>query len=86
MTDFTPILLEFMVATIMLAGIPLAVATLCGLLVSFFQAITQIQDQTLSQTIKISAIVVVLLAAGSALTNPLMSSAEKVFSNFTDVQ
>ena len=67
---------------VILAGIPLMVATLSGLIISFFQAITQIQDQSLSQTIKISAIVIVLLSFGTTLTSPLFSSTMLVFEEF----
>ena len=67
---------------VILAGIPLAVATISGLIISFFQAITQIQDQSLSQTIKISAIVIVLLSFGAALTGPLLNSTTLVFEDF----
>lgn len=80
--SFASYLVAFMVDIAILAGIPLALATLCGLLVSFFQAITQIQDQTLAQTAKIVAIAVVLLSMGSTLSAPLMTSTQEVFSQF----
>jgi type III secretory pathway component EscS len=79
---FGTYLVSFMLDISILAGVPLAVATLIGFIISFFQAITQIQDQTLAQTIKIVAIVIVLLALGTSLSAPLMTSAEDVFSNF----
>lgn len=81
-TSFGYYLVAFMLDVALLAGVPLAVATLSGLIISFFQAITQIQDQTLSQTIKITAIVVVLLAFGTFLTSPLLSLTRTVFENF----
>ncbi|MFQ6550988.1 EscS/YscS/HrcS family type III secretion system export apparatus protein [Aestuariibius insulae] len=65
-----------------LAGIPLAVATVSGLLVAFFQAITQIQDQTLSQTVKIAAIAIILISFSSALVGPLLTSTRTVFNDF----
>jgi len=67
---------------IVLAGIPLAAATLSGLLISTFQAITQIQDQTLSQTVKIVVIVAILLAFGGSLISPLMQSTQQLFDDF----
>ena len=79
---FGSLLVAFMMDTIILAGIPLAAATVIGLVVSFFQAITQIQDQTFSQTVKIACIVFVLLAFGRALTSPLLNSTMKVFEDF----
>lgn len=79
---FATFLIEFMMDVALLAGVPLAVATASGLLIAFFQAITQIQDQTLSQTVKIAAIVVVLLAFGSFLTAPLLTSTTTLFDDF----
>lgn len=79
---FATYLIEFMMDVAVLAGVPLAVATATGLLVAFFQAITQIQDQTLSQTVKITAIAFVLLAFGSLLTAPLLSSTRTLFEDF----
>lgn len=75
-------LVEFMLDAAILAGVPLAAATGTGLVVAFFQAITQIQDQTLSQTIKIAAIAVMLLSMSSFLTGPLMSSTRTLFETF----
>ena len=74
-----------MLAVAVLGGIPLAIATVIGLIVSFFQAITQIQDQTLSQTIKIASIALSLLVIASFLTGPLMSTTREVFSNFAQI-
>lgn len=39
------------------------VAAVVGLVVSFFQAITSLQDQSISQSIKLVAVVVTLLVA-----------------------
>jgi len=80
--EFSTLLITFMVDTAILAGVPLAIATGSGLAVSFFQAITQIQDQTLAQTVKISAVVITLLALGPRLVSPLMNSTLDVFNNF----
>lgn len=75
----------FMIDVIILAGIPLLVATIVGLIVSFFQAVTQIQDQTLGLTIKISAITFVLLSFGGVLSQPLISLTQDIFSNFDQI-
>jgi type III secretory pathway component EscS len=84
-SSFATFLISFMMDVALLAGVPLAVATLFGLIVSFFQAITQIQDQTLGQTIKIVAITGVLLAFGAALAAPLLSSTKTVFETFDEI-
>ena len=61
---------------------PLVIATLIAFAVGLFQAVTQIQEQTLPQTIKIVAIGVVMLVMGSSLAGPLYVSADDLFSNF----
>ncbi|WP_299507320.1 flagellar biosynthetic protein FliQ [uncultured Roseobacter sp.] len=81
-SSFSSLLVSFMVDVAILAGVPLLIATVSGFIVSFFQAVTQIQDQTLSQTIKISAVVIVLLIFGTRLTGPLMISTIDIFENF----
>ena len=72
----------FMTAVAVLAGIPLAVATGVGLIVSFFQAITQIQDQTLAQTAKIVAIALTFMVLGGTLVAPLIESSVLLFDTF----
>lgn len=58
--------------TAMLVGGPvLGVSLLVGLLVSIFQAMTQIQEQTLSFIPKILAIVAVMLLMGPWMLNVL---------------
>lgn len=74
--------ITFMAAVAVLAGIPLAVATVIGLIVSFFQAITQIQDQTLAQTAKIVAIGFTFLVLGGTLVAPLIESSVLLFDTF----
>ena len=61
---------------------PLLVATIIAFIVGLFQAVTQIQEQTLPQTIKIFAIALVLLMFGSALAAPLFLASDKLFTDF----
>lgn len=75
-------LLTFLTAVAVLAGIPLAVATVVGLIISFFQAITQIQDQTLGQTVKIASIALTFLLVGGALIAPLYEATTQLFDTF----
>jgi len=79
---FSSYLVTFMFDVAILAGIPLGIATLVGLVISFLQAVTQIQDQTLSQTVKIVSISIALLGFGSILTGPLLNSTQKLFEEF----
>ncbi|EJL88976.1 type III secretion protein, HrpO family [Herbaspirillum sp. CF444] len=49
---------------VMLAAPPLLIATMCGLVVSLIQAVTQIQDQTLPYVVKLVAVAVTLAGMG----------------------
>lgn len=69
-------------SVMILAGIPLLLATVLGLLVSFIQAVTQIQDQTLPQLVKVVAVAGVLLLAGRGISAPLMMASTDVFDTF----
>lgn len=82
MEAYLQTLIQFMAAVAVLAGIPLAVATVIGLIVSFFQAVTQIQDQTLAQTAKIVAIAFTFIVIGGALIAPLLEGTIQLFDTF----
>ncbi len=61
---------------------PLLLATIIAFIVGLFQAVTQIQEQTLPQTIKIMVIGFMLIAFGSMLTAPLYTASDEIFSRF----
>lgn len=67
-----------------LGGPPLLVATIFGFIVSILQTITQIQDQSLPQTVKIISIAMILIFMGAALSAPLFSSTELIFEQFPE--
>lgn len=71
----------FLEDTMYLAGIPLLIATAISLVVSILQAMMQIQDQNLSQTIKIVVIVAVFVVAGQTLIQPIFLRTEKLFTD-----
>ena len=58
----------------------IAVAAVIGLLVGLLQALTQIQDQTLPQAVKLVAVGVVIMVTGAALSAQLLSFTIDVFS------
>jgi flagellar biosynthetic protein FliQ len=60
----TSLMVDMMGITIKVAMPMLLAALIVGLLISVFQAVTQIQEQTLSFIPKIVALVVVLIVAG----------------------
>ncbi|PYZ98030.1 flagellar biosynthetic protein FliQ [Alteribacter lacisalsi] len=67
--------------TLMIAGPLLILALGIGLLVSVFQATTQIQEQTLAFIPKIVAVLVGLVVFGPWMLQILLSFAHDIFSN-----
>lgn len=65
--------------TLLMAGPPLLAALLTGLLVSVFQAATQINEQTLSFIPKLLAIFVVLVLFGSWMLGILLDYMRELF-------
>jgi len=81
MTDTMVIaLLKDMIKTaLMVAGPILITATLVGLLISIFQATTQIQEQTLTFVPKILAVAAVGLITASWMGNQIVSFTKHIF-------
>jgi flagellar biosynthetic protein FliQ len=65
--------------TVMLAAPMMAAALVVGLLISIFQALTQINEQTLTFVPKILAVFAALLVAGPWLLNSLVSYTTGLF-------
>jgi type III secretion HrpO family protein len=70
---------------LLLSGPPIIISTILGLMVAIFQAATQIQEQTLSFTVKLFAVIFTLLFLGGWLgaqvlqyTNTIISSISKM--------
>ena len=78
----TPYIYQSAIAMLILCGPILAVAAAAGLMMGLLQAITQIQDQTLPQIIKILVVSASLFFLGFKLSSPLMEFSRDVFNNF----
>ncbi len=65
-----------------LSAPPILISLFFGLLVAIFQAATQIQEQTLSFTIKLVAVVLTLMLMGGWLGGQILSFANNIFTNF----
>jgi flagellar biosynthetic protein FliQ len=71
--DVFDILREAVVATLVVAGPIMGVGLIVGLLVSLFQALTQIQEATLAFVPKILSIFVALLVLGPFMLTTLIA-------------
>nr|WGD73912.1 flagellar biosynthesis protein FliQ [Bacillus subtilis] len=67
--------------TLMISGLLLAIALLVGLIVSIFQATTQIQEQTLAFIPKIVAVLLALIFFGPWMLSTILSFTTELFSN-----
>ena len=71
---------------LMVAGPILIIALVIGLLVSVFQAATQIQEQTLTFVPKLIAIATILLVGGSWLLNTLVVFTNEIMNIIANVK
>ena len=67
---------------LILSAPPILVSMFFGILVAIFQAATQIQEQTLSFTIKLVAVTLTLMFLGSWLGAQIMTFATNIFTHF----
>jgi type III secretion protein S len=67
---------------LMLSLPAIAVASMTGLLVSLFQAITQLQEQTLSFGVKLVSVIVTILLTSSWLGGELTRFSKTILDNF----
>jgi type III secretion protein S len=67
---------------LILSAPPILISMFFGIVVAIFQAATQIQEQTLSFTIKLVAVTLTLMVMGSWLGAQIMSFALNIFTHF----
>ncbi len=73
---------EAMVLVMLLSMPPIVVASVVGIAVSLLQALTQVQEQTLSFAIKLVAVAVTIAAMAGFLGNEMFTYTLKLFDNF----
>lgn len=70
--------------TIIIVSAPLLlVALIVGLIISIFQTVTSIQEQTLTFVPKILAVFITLMLVGSWIMNVLIEMITRLWSNFS---
>lgn len=68
---------------LILSGPPILISMIVGLFVAVFQAATQIQEQTLSFTVKLIAVILTLIALGGWLGAQILQFSNNIFMNFS---
>lgn len=76
---------ETLLTAMLLAAPPLGIGILVGLIISVFQAVTQIQEQTLTFVPKIFAIFISLLIFGPWMLRVLTEFAVGILANLSNV-
>ncbi len=66
-TEIYTLSYQALILILILSGPPIIISTILGLVVAIFQAATQIQEQTLSFTVKLFAVVFTILFLGGWL-------------------
>lgn len=81
----TTLIMEALLIFVAIVVPILLAASGVGFVVSLLQAATQIQEQTLPQTLKLLAVVGVIAIMAGSFTAPLVRYTEKVFVGFQNV-
>ena len=71
-----------MYLVLMISMPPIIVGSVVGLLFSLFQAVTQLQEQTLSFGVKLIAVSLTILATAGWLGGLLLAYGLEIFTNF----
>ncbi|MEL7431824.1 MAG: type III secretion system export apparatus subunit SctS [Chlamydiota bacterium] len=72
---------QSLILILLLSGPPILISMVLGLMVAIFQAATQIQEQTLSFTVKLFAVILTLMLMGGWLGSQIFSFALRIFTN-----
>ena len=81
-TEIVQLVYRALLLILILSGPPILISMIFGLTVAIFQAATQIQEQTLSFTIKLVAVIMTLFIMGGFLAGQIMQFANSIFLQF----
>lgn len=73
---------QALILILVISGPPIIISMILGLMVAIFQAATQIQEQTLSFTVKLFAVILTIIILGGWLSAQIFHFANNIFSNF----
>ncbi|MFC0217414.1 type III secretion protein S [Pseudochelatococcus lubricantis] len=76
---------ESMMLVMLLSMPPIVVASVVGILVSLLQALTQVQEQTLSFAIKLIAVAITIASVAGFLGSEILNYTLKIFNGFPDM-
>jgi len=80
--DVAQLTREALWLVLMLSAPPIVAASVVGLIVAFLQAATQLQEQTLTYTVKFLTVVLTLLLTASVIGANLYHFADRLLTDF----
>lgn len=78
-------LTEAMMLVMLMSLPPIIVASLVGIVVSLLQAITQVQEQTLSFGIKLIAVAITITVMAGVIGSEMVNFTTKLFDTFPQI-
>lgn len=84
-SELVEILQQALWIVLILTAPPVAVAVVLGLLVSFIQAVTQIQEQTIQFAVKFGSIVLTLFLTAEFMGVTIYNFADRMLSAFVEL-
>ena len=81
-TEIYQLSYQALLMILILSGPPILISMAVGLFVAILQAATQIQEQTLSFTVKLIAVIFTLLLMGGWLGAQIVQFTNTIFQNF----
>ena len=82
-SDLFQLTYQGLLLILILSGPPIIISMILGLMVAIFQAATQIQEQTLSFTVKLFAVILTLILLGGWLGSQIVNYANSIFSGIS---
>lgn len=79
LTNILDYTVQAMMLVLVLSLPPIIVASVVGILVGLFQAVTQIQEQTFSFALKLVAVIVTILVTARWIGGELFNFTERLF-------
>ena len=81
-TEVYQLAYQSLLLILILSAPPILISMVLGLFVAIFQAATQIQEQTLSFTVKLVAVILTIIIMGNFLGSQISQFAQNIFTNF----
>lgn len=78
-TEIYQLTYQALMLILILSGPPILISMVLGLMVAVFQAATQIQEQTLSFTVKLFAVIFTIIIMGGWLGGEVMQFTNTIF-------